>query len=191
MAAGLDHRPRLRLRGGGRREAAVEPGGDRRMKERGERHARNRYVRSSSRVARFANTRLPFAAWIRPRCRSRIAVMAITPVNAFRDQAANTRGRLIGIYAVLVTANLLAWAWALVAFHAHPVLLGTAFLAYTFGLRHAVDADHIAAIDNVTRKLMQSGKRPVSVGFFFELGHSTVVVLASLGVAAATAALQD
>jgi high-affinity nickel-transport protein len=99
--------------------------------------------------------------------------------------------RLIGIYTILVIANLLAWAWALVAFHAYPALLGTAFLAYTFGLRHAVDADHIAAIDNVTRKLMQSGKRPVSVGFFFALGHSTVVVLASLGVAAATAALQD
>jgi nickel/cobalt transporter (NiCoT) family protein len=101
------------------------------------------------------------------------------------------RRRLAGIYAILTVANLLAWAWALVAFHAHPVLLGTAFLAYTFGLRHAVDADHIAAIDNVTRKLMQSGKRAVSVGLFFALGHSTVVVLASLGVAATTAALQD
>ena len=60
-------------------------------------------------------------------------------------------------------------------FRGHPVLLGTALLAYSFGLRHAVDADHIAAIDNVTRKLMQEGKRPVSVGFFFALGHSTVV----------------
>ena len=56
------------------------------------------------------------------------------------------------------------------------MLIGTALLAYTFGLRHAVDADHIAAIDNVTRKLMQDGKRPVAVGFFFSLGHSTVVV---------------
>ena len=53
---------------------------------------------------------------------------------------------------------------------------------YTFGLRHAVDADHIAAIDNVTRKLMQEGKRPLSVGLFFSLGHSTVVVLGSVGV---------
>ena len=60
-----------------------------------------------------------------------------------------------------------AWLWALLAFHDYPVLLGTALLAYTFGLRHAVDADHIAAIDNVTRKLMQQGKRPVAVGFFF------------------------
>jgi high-affinity nickel-transport protein len=109
----------------------------------------------------------------------------------FDDGATNLRGRLIGVYAVLAAANLFAWAWALIAFRAHPVLLGTAFLAYTFGLRHAVDADHIAAIDNVTRKLMQRGQRPVSVGFFFALGHSTIVVLASLGVAATTAALQS
>jgi high-affinity nickel-transport protein len=103
---------------------------------------------------------------------------------------AKLRDRLIGIYAILIVANLLAWLWALIAFRSHPVLLGTAFLAYTFGLRHAVDADHIAAIDNVTRKLMQDGRRPVSVGFFFALGHSTIVVLASLGVAATAAALQ-
>ncbi|HEV2185696.1 MAG TPA: HoxN/HupN/NixA family nickel/cobalt transporter [Stellaceae bacterium] len=113
------------------------------------------------------------------------------PADVFSDGAANMRARLIGIHTILVVANLFAWAWALIAFHAYPVLLGTAFLAYTFGLRHAVDADHIAAIDNVTRKLMQGGKRPVSVGFFFALGHSTIVVLASLGVAAATAALQS
>lgn len=58
-------------------------------------------------------------------------------------------------------------------------MLGTALLAYTFGLRHAVDADHIAAIDNVTRKLMQDGKRPVSVGFYFASGHSTIVFIAA------------
>ena len=116
--------------------------------------------------------------------------MRLIPADVFSDGATDMRGKLFGIYAILVIANLLAWAWAFIAFRAHPVLLGTAFLAYTFGLRHAVDADHIAAIDNVTRKLMQSGKRPVSVGFFFALGHSTIVVLASLGVAATTAMLQ-
>ena len=57
-------------------------------------------------------------------------------------------------------------------------------MAYTFGLRHAVDADHISAIDNVTRKLMQERKRPVGVDFFFAIGHSTVVILATAGVAA-------
>jgi high-affinity nickel-transport protein len=68
-------------------------------------------------------------------------------------------------------------------------MLGTALLAYSFGLRHAVDADHIAAIDNVTRKLMQDGKRPIGVGFWFSIGHSTVVVLAALAVAATTTTL--
>jgi high-affinity nickel-transport protein len=74
-------------------------------------------------------------------------------------------------------------------FQAQPVLLGTALLAYGFGLRHAVDADHIAAIDNTTRKLMQAGKRPAGVGLFFALGHSSVVILATAGVAATTSAL--
>jgi nickel/cobalt transporter (NiCoT) family protein len=94
----------------------------------------------------------------------------------------NVRNRIVGIYGFLVAANIGAWVWAIVAFHDKPVLLGTAFLAYTFGLRHAVDADHIAAIDNVTRKLMQEGQRPLSVGFFFSLGHSTIVLVAALAV---------
>ncbi len=100
------------------------------------------------------------------------------------------RGRVIGIYAVLLAFNLAAWLWAVLAFHDYPVLLGTAFLAYSFGLRHAVDADHIAAIDNVTRKLMQEGQRPVAVGFFFSLGHSTIVVLASVAIAATATAFK-
>ncbi|HUC67355.1 MAG TPA: HoxN/HupN/NixA family nickel/cobalt transporter [Stellaceae bacterium] len=100
------------------------------------------------------------------------------------------RRRVVGIYAILIGANLGAWTWALLAFRGYPVLLGTALLAYSFGARHAVDADHIAAIDNVTRKLMQQGQRPVGVGFFFSLGHSTVVALASAGIALAAAALQ-
>src|ERR1035438_3958285 len=96
----------------------------------------------------------------------------------------------ITIYALLAGFNLGAWIWALAAFHRYPVLLGTAFLAYSFGLRHAVDADHIAAIDNVTRKLMQEGKRPVAVGLMFSLGHSTIVIVGSLAIAATALALQ-
>ncbi len=92
---------------------------------------------------------------------------------------------------LLSAANLAAWAWAWQAFADRPALLGTALLAWVFGLRHAVDADHIAAIDNVVRKLMQEGRRPVAAGLFFSLGHSTVVVLASLAIAATTAAMQD
>ena len=101
------------------------------------------------------------------------------------------RDRIIGIGAGLVAFNVLAWLWAMGAFHDHPVLLGTAVLAYSFGLRHAVDADHIAAIDNVTRRLMQGGGRPVGVGLFFSLGHSTIVVLASAAVAATTLAFRQ
>src|SRR6516162_652593 len=103
----------------------------------------------------------------------------------------NIRSRIISIYGLLGVVNIGAWIWVIIALHDYPVLLGTAFLAYTFGLRHAVDADHIAAIDNVTRKLMQDGQRPAGVGFFFSLGHSTVVVIASAIIALATGALQD
>ena len=112
-------------------------------------------------------------------------------LRSFNDEATDIRGKVIGIYLLLVALNVAAWAWALMAFHNYPTLLGTAFLAYGFGLRHAVDADHIAAIDNVTRKLMQEGKGPVAVGFFFSLGHSTVVVLASIAVAVTATAFKD
>ena len=91
----------------------------------------------------------------------------------FDDRSEHVRGKVVAVYALLVAANVAGWGWALVAFHDFPVLLGTAMLAYAFGLRHAFDADHIAAIDNVTRKLMQEEKRPVAVGLFFSLGHST------------------
>ena len=87
------------------------------------------------------------------------------------------------MYAFLAAFNLIAWGLALAASAAYPILLPTAFLAYTFGLRHAVDADHIAAIDNTTRKLMQDGQRPVAVGLFFSLGHSTIVVGLSVLIA--------
>jgi high-affinity nickel-transport protein len=109
----------------------------------------------------------------------------------FSDEGVSLRSRVIGTYVLLIGANIAAWFWALSAFHDYPILLGTAMLAYTFGLRHAFDADHIAAIDNVMRKLMQEGKRPVAVGLFFSLGHSTVVVLLSVGIAVATVALQS
>jgi nickel/cobalt transporter (NiCoT) family protein len=109
----------------------------------------------------------------------------------FNDQSENVGGKVIGIYVLLAAANIAAWIWAFIAFHDFPVLLGTAALAYTFGLRHAFDADHIAAIDNVTRKLMQEGRRPVGVGLFFSLGHSTIVVALSIAIAITATALQD
>ncbi len=80
--------------------------------------------------------------------------------NLLNDKQETIRGRLIAVYVLLFVLNIAAWLWAIVAFHNYPVLLGTAALAYSFGLRHAFDADHIAAIDNVTRKLMQEGPSP-------------------------------
>jgi nickel/cobalt transporter (NiCoT) family protein len=99
------------------------------------------------------------------------------------------RSRVIAVYLFLGAFNVLAWLAAAMAFRGFPALLGTAFLAYSLGLRHAVDADHIAAIDNVTRKLMQDGKRPVGVGLWFSLGHSTVVFIGTIVIASAASAL--
>ena len=84
------------------------------------------------------------------------------------------------LFGGLIAANIAAWAWAFALFGDRPTVLATALLAWVFGLRHAVDADHIAAIDNVVRKLMQTGGAPHSVGFYFALGHSTVVVVATI-----------
>lgn len=111
-------------------------------------------------------------------------------VNPFDDNFGAARSRLTSVYILLIAANLGAWDWAYVAFRTQPVLLGTAFLAYVFGLRHAFDADHIVAIDNVVRKLMQERKKPLTAGFFFSLGHSSFVVIVSVAVAASAIALQ-
>jgi nickel/cobalt transporter (NiCoT) family protein len=117
--------------------------------------------------------------------------MRIDLFGVFGDRKTNLRNKITGMYGILIAVNLLAWAWALTTFRGNPALLGAALLAYSFGLRHAFDADHIAAIDNVTRKLMQEGKRPISVGFFFSLGHSSVVVALAVGIAVTAAALQS
>jgi high-affinity nickel-transport protein len=101
------------------------------------------------------------------------------------------RAQLAGwLCGVLVAANIAAWGCAWLAFAGHPVLLGSALLAYTFGLRHAVDADHIAAIDNATRKLIEAGQDGRTTGLYFSLGHATVVVLGSIGIALASARLE-
>jgi high-affinity nickel-transport protein len=100
------------------------------------------------------------------------------------------RRRLLGICLFLLAFNSITWLGVVFAARTHPVLLGLAALAYGFGLRHAVDPDHIAAIDNTTRKLMQEGKRPVGVGFFFSLGHSTIVVALSALVALSASFVQ-
>jgi high-affinity nickel-transport protein len=105
--------------------------------------------------------------------------------------SSDLRSRILRVYGFLLAFNVGAWALALVASASYPILLPTAFLAYTFGLRHAVDADHIAAIDNTTRKLMQDGQRPVGVGLFFSLGHSTIVVALSVLIAISAGIVSD
>ncbi|HXM55906.1 MAG TPA: HoxN/HupN/NixA family nickel/cobalt transporter [Candidatus Dormibacteraeota bacterium] len=101
---------------------------------------------------------------------------------------AGERRRLGGLYGVVVLLHVVGWGALLTYGIGHPAFLGLGGLAYTFGLRHAFDADHIAAIDNTTRKLLQERKRPVAVGFFFSLGHSSVVLLmtVALGLAIKT-----
>lgn len=109
----------------------------------------------------------------------------------FNDRSSNIRGKVIGIYILLIAFNVAVWALAIAGFAVkYPALLGIALSAYSFGLRHAVDADHISAIDNVTRKLMQERKRPVTVGFFFSLGHSTIVVALTVAIALAAIFVQ-
>jgi high-affinity nickel-transport protein len=94
------------------------------------------------------------------------------------------RKRLFGFFGGVAFLHTAGWGLLLVFASHQPTILALGGLAYTFGLRHAFDADHISAIDNTTRKLLQDGRKPVGVGFFFSLGHSTVVFLiaAALGL---------
>lgn len=95
--------------------------------------------------------------------------------------------RLIAVFSAVGVLHILGWGGLLFFVGPrYPALAGAGILAYTLGLRHAFDADHIAAIDNTTRKLLQQGQKPMGVGFFFSLGHSTVVFVMAiaLGLAA-------
>ncbi|GAB5585383.1 hypothetical protein Unana1_00283 [Umbelopsis nana] len=103
----------------------------------------------------------------------------------------NIRRKIYIMTAIVVSFNVAVWVAAAIIFRTYPGLVGIAALAYTLGLRHAVDADHISAIDNVTRKLLGDGQRPVSVGFFFSLGHSTIVVVTCIVVAATANAVAN
>src|SRR6202162_5985531 len=94
--------------------------------------------------------------------------------------------RLSGFGGAVLLLHLLGWGLFLYYSRTNPALAGLGTLAYTFGLRHAFDADHIAAIDNTTRKFLQEGRRPLGTGFFFSLGHSSVVFALAGGLAFAT-----
>jgi high-affinity nickel-transport protein len=95
---------------------------------------------------------------------------------------AGERTRLAGFYGLIVLMHVAGWGMLLADATRFPALLGLGALAYSFGLRHAFDADHIAAIDNITRKLLQKGDKPMGAGFFFSLGHSSVVFLIALAL---------
>jgi len=104
-------------------------------------------------------------------------------LGVWRGADPSLRRRLMLIYGILLGSNAVIWAALFVFGTRYPILLGLAPIAFGFGLRHAVDPDHIAAIDNTTRKLMREGQRPVGVGFFFSLGHSTIVFALSVLIA--------
>lgn len=106
------------------------------------------------------------------------------PLRAIPAEAA----QLIGL---LVLINMLIWAGVGVLLHYFPKMITPAVLSYTLGLRHALDADHISAIDLMTRRLIASGQKPVAVGTFFSLGHSTIVIVTCIVVAATAGALRD
>ncbi|CAI6337291.1 unnamed protein product [Periconia digitata] len=97
----------------------------------------------------------------------------------------------LAIIATLVAVNILLWVAVAVVLHWHTPLISTAILSWTLGLRHALDADHISAIDLMTRRLIAAGQRPVTVGMFFSLGHSTIVIITSLVVAGTAAAVSS
>jgi high-affinity nickel-transport protein len=100
--------------------------------------------------------------------------------------------RIVGLYGFIALLHGLGWGLYLHYTRSYPALVGLGFAAYMFGLRHAFDADHIAAVDDTVRFMLQKGKRPLGVGFFFSLGHSTVVLGLSVGIAfAATAVKQE
>ncbi|KAI9733761.1 MAG: hypothetical protein M1818_007175 [Claussenomyces sp. TS43310] len=97
----------------------------------------------------------------------------------------------VRIIASLTAVNILIWVAVAIILRYHPRLASPALLSYTLGLRHALDADHISAIDLMTRRLVASGSRPVTVGMWFSLGHSTIVCITCVVVAATSGALEQ
>jgi high-affinity nickel-transport protein len=95
------------------------------------------------------------------------------------------------IIALLILVNLVIWVVVAIVLRSHATLSSTALLSYTLGLRHALDADHISAIDLMTRRLVATGSKPVTVGTWFSLGHSTIVVVTCIVVAATSGALEQ
>src|ERR1700739_3494767 len=109
--------------------------------------------------------------------------------SSWRSLSGSERGHVSAMFAVVLALNATGWGvfvLAVLPHHLHfrglGVGIGAALTAWTLGCRHAFDADHIAAIDNSTRKLMADGRRPLGTGFFFALGHSSVVMMVGVGI---------
>jgi len=119
-------------------------------------------------------TRLKIAA---SKCHQKIPLLRLLP------------GPAVAIILFVACVNIVVWAVCGIVLSFNTGLATTALLSYTLGLRHALDADHISAIDLMTRRLVASGQRPVTVGTFFSLGHSTIVVVTCIVVAASSAAI--
>src|SRR5450631_3350291 len=114
-----------------------------------------------------------------------VPVDGIRPLGSGRHPLAFTAeewGRLAGLYGFIACLHILGWGLFLYYASRYPALVGLGLVAYMFGLRHAFDADHIAAVDDTVRYMLQKGKRPLGIGFFFSLGHSTIVFILAAAV---------
>ena len=100
-----------------------------------------------------------------------------------------TKIKLITMYALIVVATLFGFTGSVIVGRLSVLVAGLGIVSYVLGLRHAVDADHIAAIDNTTRKLLQEKQRPFTVGLWFSLGHSTIVLCLIVALIFATRAV--
>jgi high-affinity nickel-transport protein len=127
------------------------------------------------------------------RCRVMNFELVARPIRRLAPRILFSRAewsRLALLYGFVGILHALGWGTYLHYAGRYPQLIGLGFVAYMFGLRHAFDADHIAAVDDTVRYMLQKGKKPLGVGFFFSLGHSTVVLVLAIGIAFAASAVK-
>lgn len=118
-------------------------------------------------------------------------VLGAGPERTARTFTTGEWWRLGALYGAIAILHIAGFGLYLRYAGDYPALVGLGFAAYLFGVRHAFDADHIAAIDDTVRVLLQKGQRPLAVGFFFSLGHCTVVLGLALAIALAAGAVRD
>jgi nickel/cobalt transporter (NiCoT) family protein len=126
-----------------------------------------------------------------PLARGTSPILPATENRGFLDLDRDEGRCIAGLYGFVALLHALGWGLYLHYSVRHPPLVGLGFVAYMFGLRHAFDADHIAAIDDTVRYMLQKGKKPLGVGLFFSLGHSTVVLVIATGIAFASSLITN